>query len=402
MALTDVQIRKYTEKLLFSRMNVMINNPFFGSLLMHVNLTIDEECESAYTDMKNICFGTKFLDEISQEEVEFVMMHEIMHIALHHCKRGFDLNPFLFNVACDIVVNSIILESNGNSVESITLQKYGESLHKLPDGSEGAGYTAEEVYYALLKKTDDYDRELIFTDDHDKWMDSQDESSLADMWTQRILEAGKVADRIGAGKFKSCKPRFVQDMMDSFESRSVDWKNLLHTFISEELKDYSFSPPDKRFQDSDFFMPDFGIVDGVERAEDILFMIDTSASVYDREILSAYSEIEYALDLFEGRLKGWIGFFDYDVVEPVAFEDVQDIRNIKPYGGGGTSFHSVFNYVKDKMADRLPAGIVIFTDGCAAFPDESAALGIPVLWIITTDEIDPPWGSVAKIKLKEG
>ncbi len=401
MALTDAEIKKYTEKLLYARMNIMINNPFFGSLLMHVNLTIDEQCDSAYTDMKNICFGTKFLDELSDKEVEFVMMHEILHIALHHCKRGYELNQFLFNVACDIVVNSIILEANDFSLESITLQKYGESLHKLPDGSEGAGYTAEEVYYAILKKADDFKRELIFSDDHEKWLDSQDDSSVTDIWTQRILEAGQVADRIGAGRFKSCKPRFVQDMINERNSRSVDWKKLLHTFVSEEIKDYSFSPPDKRFQDSDFFMPDFSVVESTERADDILFMIDTSASVYDNEILSAYSEIEYAIELFEGRLKGWIGFFDYKVVEPIPFEDVQDVMSIKPYGGGGTSFHEVFKYIKEKMNDHLPSGIVIFTDGCAPFPDESVALGIPVLWVITSDYIDPPWGSVAKIKLKK-
>lgn len=398
MALTDIEVRKYTEKLLFARMNLMVKNPFFGSLLMHVNLVLDERCQSAYTDMKNICFGVEFLEELSQEEVEFVLMHEVMHIALHHCKRGFELDQFLFNVACDIVVNSIIFESNGCSAESISLKKYGESLHKHPNGDEGAGYAAEEIYYALLKKADQYKALPVFTDDHEKWQDADDGSVESDLWCERIIEATKTAQRLGIGRFSACIPRFAADLVESKCSRSLDWKNIIQSFLSQELLDYSYNPPDRRFSDMDFFMPDFNVADYADRAEDVLFMIDTSSSVSDAELADAYSEISYALELFDERIKGWIGFFDAEVIDPVSFENYEDIKNIKPYGGGGTSFHCVFKFIKEKMQEKLPASIIIFTDGCAKFPDESAAMGIPVLWIISNDFINPPWGNIARIK----
>ena len=47
------------------------------------------------------------------------------------------------------LVNSNILLENGMSLSSITLAKYGKSIHMAPDGKEGHEYTAEEVYDML-------------------------------------------------------------------------------------------------------------------------------------------------------------------------------------------------------------------------------------------------------------
>ncbi|MBQ4626428.1 MAG: hypothetical protein IJB45_04160, partial [Clostridia bacterium] len=80
MALTDIQTRNYTKRLLQARMNIISENPFYGSLLMNVAFSLDEECPSAYTDSKRICFGTKFLENLSTREIEFIMLHEILHI----------------------------------------------------------------------------------------------------------------------------------------------------------------------------------------------------------------------------------------------------------------------------------------------------------------------------------
>ena len=53
------------------------------------------------------------------------------------------------------------------------------------------------------------------------------------------------------------------------------------------------------------------------------------------------------------------------------------------------------------MMDDPPVSIVILTDGYAPFPDESEAMGIPVLWIINNNDIKPPWGRVARIRVDE-
>ena len=149
MVLSDEKKKEYMKRLLMSRMRILISNGFYGLLLMHMIYSIDENCETAATDGKRIFFGPEFLDEISDQELDFIMMHEILHVVLQHCLRNGDRDRELFNIACDIVVNSNILLSNDMDIKTITLEKYGESMHVAPDGKEGYEYTAEQIYDML-------------------------------------------------------------------------------------------------------------------------------------------------------------------------------------------------------------------------------------------------------------
>ena len=119
----------------------------------------------------------------------------------------------------------------------------------------------------------------------------------------------------------------------------------------------------------------------------------------DEAVTAVFSEVKGAIDQFNGALKGWLGFFDAGVKEPKPFDSVDELLKISPVGRGGTSFKVIFDYVKQHMSDSPPSSIVIMTDGYADFPNESAAMGIPVLWVMTED-VDPPWGKVAKLKSK--
>ena len=156
-----------------------------------------------------------------------------------------------------------------------------------------------------------------------------------------------------------------------------------------------FSPPDKRMEDSPFFLPDFNEKD--ESVKDVLFMIDTSGSMSDDQITECYSEIYGAIGQFGGKLQGKLGFFDAVVVEPIPFEDEEEFKIIRPKGGGGTSFDIIFDYVEKEMQDEPPVSIVILTDGFAPFPHQSRANDIPVLWIINNKQSTPPWGKIARI-----
>ncbi len=177
----------------------------------------------------------------------------------------------------------------------------------------------------------------------------------------------------------------------------TDWRTILNDFVQEEIADYSFSPPDRRFDDSPFFLPDLN--EKEDMLEDILFMIDTSASVSDDMVAAAYSEVKGAIDQFDGKLKGWLGFFDAGIIGPKPFESFEDLKKIKPAGGGGTDFQIIFDYVSRFMSDRPPACIIILTDGIAPFPHEREANGIPVLWLLCSEDITPPWGKVARISV---
>ena len=184
-------------------------------------------------------------------------------------------------------------------------------------------------------------------------------------------------------------------MIDKLQEPKVDWKKILNNFIQERTCDYSFSPPDRRYEDTGFFLPDFNEKEFVSR--DILFMVDTSGSVDDDSLAVVYSEIKGAIEQFSGKLSGKLGFFDAGVKEPLPFSSVNDLLRIIPYGGGGTDFRPIFDYVRNHYYDELPACIVIFTDGFGPYPQENETLGIPVLWLLNNFEITPPFGKVTRI-----
>ena len=590
MAEFDNKTREIVQRLQAIRVKMLREQPFYAVLLMHLRFALDESTPTLYTDGERIAFNPYFVDELDDFQLQFVLMHEILHVALGHCtSEEKDFNHKAYNIACDIVVNSNIMYSLGLIKEKVDflgnksgyevkkeVEIDGEPLiHKAPDGIEGVELDAKEVYALLLKaypelakedeqkqenrdkskqgssnkksnkgkaqdgktqgasdetsddnsdeannksnqlnksntsgkenssdegeakgesddegadsetngdngetegadstnyKNDDSndaggengdadsgsagdvdcsnmdgdtasntasggggfaDGELgelddrdqdgegnsdpIYSnapcnskpfnefDDHSFW-DVSDELSNEqkeenEIWTTRMVDATEIAEQISiefGSTGRGLTPLAAERVIKELKEVQTDWRTVLENFIQEEINDYSFSPPDRRFEDSPFFLPDFNEKD--ERVEDILFMIDTSGSMSDEQITTAYSEIKGAIDQFDGKLKGWLGFFDAVVVKPQEFENEDEFKIIRPAGGGGTSFDIIFEYVQNEMRDKPPASIIILTDGYAPFPEEKEAMGIPVLWIINNEDAQPPWGKVTRIK----
>ena len=92
------------------------------------------------------------------------------------------------------------------------------------------------------------------------------------------------------------------------------------------------------------------------------------------------------------------GFFDAVPYEPVRFDSVEELLAIRPKGGGGTRFEAVFECVERWLDVEGLSCIVVLTDGYAPAPDESAAKGMPVLWLIVGDGPAPSWGKVARFR----
>ena len=386
MELSDKRIADITKRLLLSRTRILLKFPFYGLLLMHVKFGVDYKSPTAYTNGSKIAFNPDFIDELTDTEVDVVMMHEILHIVLKHCFRGRGLQPERYNIACDIVVNSNIMYSSGLGVESIALKCDADPWRTTPKGKEGYLYTAEEVY-AMLPPMPSDNKKLI--DSHEEWEGESTDAALEDLWDKRIEDAAEMAKNAGSGHL----PLPIEIKMEELRSPKHDWRTILTNFIHEEVNDYSFSPPDRRYE-GDFFLPDFNDTD--VSVKNILFMIDTSGSMDKKMVTDMYAEISGAIEQFDGKLSGWLGFFDADVVPPQPFDSVDKFKMIRPKGGGGTDFGAIFHYIRKKMSDNLPAAVVILTDGEANFPKVEETMGIPILWVLNTN-IQPPYGKIIRV-----
>jgi predicted metal-dependent peptidase len=200
-------------------------------------------------------------------------------------------------------------------------------------------------------------------------------------WDSAMLSAAEAA------KGKGELPAGLERGLSNIKNPQKDWRILLQEFIQEEYNDYSLMPPDKRFE-SEFFMFDFN--DTIEVVNDILFFVDTSGSMGETAVNMCFSEIQGAINQFEKHLHGELFFFDADVAKKhYNFDDVNgNVAGLTVFGGGGTSYHCVFDYVRKHREDfNQINGIIILTDGYCDYPDEEMTDGIPVLWIYTTPEV---------------
>ena len=394
MDLSNEKITKYMKRLLLSRMRILMNHGFYGLLLMHMVFALDENCETAATDGKRIFFGPDFLEKLSDGELDFIMMHEILHVVLQHCFRQGERDNERFNIACDIVVNSNILLSNHLDLRSIMLEGQ-PAMHIAPNGQEGYELTAEQVYGMLPvmtgvkrkkkqpsgewegrdeseeaegdgtasgspkkcsgggsgrdvpekgsgggfalgraqkkqgKKKDNNENNNSSVDDHSHWGMEEEDDVLRDVWVKRMKDAQDAILLQDPTNSRGLIPLCAERILKELRRSQTDWRQILNDFVQEEIVDYSFTPPDRRFDDSPFYLPDFNDKDDL--VQNILFMIDTSGSMSDDMITAAYSEVKGAIDQFNGRLAGWLGFFDAAIVEPQPFENEEEFRIIRQW-----------------------------------------------------------------------
>ncbi len=371
-----------------NRAELLEEFPFFGRLLLRLRFGLSK-CGTAYTDMQSIVFDPEFVWRISDEELKFVMLHEVMHCVLKHCLRGRTLLHRLYNVACDTVVNSCILEVYGR--EEFTVDGC-QVFHRAPDGNEGNRYTAEEIYYMFLKDGGSPEGiELSGTlDSHAVW-DSIKDPSLSDVWEANIREASR-SSNWGSGVPGALK-RYLKEIS---HTPKTNWRQLLQDYIRNDSSDFTYLSPDRRYQ-GDVIMPSFQADISGEMVENLWFLVDTSGSISDKALAQAFGEVQDAVEQID-TLRGEISFFDTAVTDPVPFETVEELRRVKPVGGGGTNFAAIFRYMRQHMAERLPSLVIILTDGYCNFPDESAAMGVPVVWIIVNSGVEPPWGQKVHIE----
>lgn len=371
------------------RTDLLYEYPFYGKILMNVRFSV-APCGTAATNGKFIIFDPEFVGRIGEEELTFVLLHELYHNVFHHPVRMRlfeDRNRF--NIAADMVINSIILQEVPSFPSNMTVD--GEPvMHMTPSGEEGAAFTVEQLYDMLANDAGSSGKH--WTDRHDNWalIDDGEREQFGKHWSEIVSQVLKDCQGSGTGLIFE-KP--IRELSESNVPK-IDWRRELFRFlyISKPVKrdDYSFLRPDRRFQGCEFILPGWDKWEVPEKSlEGIWFAVDVSGSISDESLNQAFSEIKNCLKNLD--IQGSLSFFDTEVTDPIPIssEDKLDLKEI--HGRGATSFFSVFEYL-EKM-EQLPRAIVILTDGYAVFPPKEMARRIPVLWILVdSEEILPPWG----------
>jgi len=385
-----------------ARARMLMKYPFFGSLALFLQPKENPATPTMRTEGFDLIYHHDFIQGLFKRGGIPMLMgaltHEVMHAALQHIWRRGTRDKGLWDMACDYVVNLIVKEQGLQLPPGVFVSDrfkdmsadavYNILLQELPPESrDGAGNVAPQSSpdkYRQEKKEKPAGKLL---DDHSQWDKNRsgpeqpsDADAEALTWKMRTAQAAQDAQQRGF------LPAGMIQIIENILYPKLDWQEALASFVQPTRSDYTFIPPDRRF---DYvFLPEFGS----EGLEDVVVAIDTSGSVWRfyKQFITEMVNIVYSYPEF----RGYIAHCDTAVQ---LFQEL-DPDNIPMQfkGCGGTNFQPLFQEIEKR--NITPSLMVFLTDGDATLPEEPPHY--PVLWVLTKESSPiPHFGHVAYMYL---
>jgi predicted metal-dependent peptidase len=377
------------EKLITARIGLLLKAPFFGNIATRMELVNgDPWLATAATDGRKFYYNSEFVNKMPLKQVEFLVGHEVLHAIYDHMGRRLSRDPQVWNIADDFCVNSDLID-----------QRVGEKITVVPMlyDPKYKGMSAEEVYDDLMKNANKVDINKLAKQLLDQHLDPDgdddeegngpprlskaERDAIKDELKEAMLQA---AQAVGAGNLPAGVKRLVQDLTEPM----IGWKELLEQQIQSTIKnDYTFARPGRKSWHMDAILPGMKPGDTI----DIAVSIDMSGSISSEDSKCFLSEIKGIMDAYdEYKIRVWC--FDTEIYADKEFnsENMEDIMNYEPQGGGGTSFNVNWEYMKENGIE--PKKFIMFTDGFTGddWGDEKYC---DTVWIIKGNPgCEPPHG----------
>ena len=377
------------EKIVKARSLLVLDEPFFGSLVLRLSPVSDPSCDTLWTDGVSLGFSPDFVEAQSMDVLKGCLCHEVMHCALsHHARRG-ARDSKKWNVAADYAVNGIIRDK-----------------FSLPDGAlfnpDFVSLSAEEIYNNLPDGTGGQDKGGSSGGDQDQSQGPSDPGGCGEVrdvpgddggiaspsdlskaeseWTVVVAQAAQQARAFGS------LPAGMDRVVEQIVNPKIDWRSLLHRFMDQVARsDYSWMRPNRRHVHSGLYLPscrnnDIGT---------IVVAVDTSGSISQNTLDQVVAELRAIVQDF--RCDVSVVFCDSQVQGIEHFYDGDLPDRLIPKGGGGTDFRPVFEWIDRESVDL--SCLIYFTDLCGDFPESGPMF--PVLWITEGQALkEVPFGEV--------
>jgi Putative metallopeptidase domain len=99
------------------RSALLLDHPFFGSLLFRLGARPTTSIQTMATDGISLFYNQDFVDTLNAAELIGTLAHEVLHLALqHHTHRG-DRNRKRWNIACDYAINPLLLDARAHAAK---------------------------------------------------------------------------------------------------------------------------------------------------------------------------------------------------------------------------------------------------------------------------------------------
>jgi len=357
-----------------------------AGVLMIGEKTIND-MPTACTNGRDEMYGREFVDDLTDAELRWVVLHENYHKLYQHLttwKHLWKIDPNTANQAMDYVINIKIMDDNTDGFAVIPKGGLIDAQYRDMDTAQ---------VFDLIRQSNDDNDDGGGMGEHD-WEGAQDLSDEEKGALARDIDEAIRQGALAAGKMGGTDSRELEELLKP----QVDWREVLREFISTTCagNDYStWARPNRRLMSQGVYMPS-GISQSVG---ELVVAIDTSGSIDKRTLTTFLSEVKSICDTVhpeQVRLLYWghevVGDESYKTDELYGL-----ITSTKPMGGGGTDVNCVTQYMTAEGIN--PQACIVLTDGylCGNWGEWSC----PVLWTVIDNKSAVPTAGTA-IHIKSG
>ncbi len=422
-----------------ARSALLLSHPFFGSLALKLTLKADVHSPDLWTDGKTLGYNPHFIAVLSHEQIMGVQAHEILHLACGHHVRRKGRDPKLWNKACDLAINGMLVDagftlpsSYNQDTQYSTLSVdaiYMELQRLLDEESRGGAKEAkvqehsEEEGQSTLSSSEGEEGEEQGDDQKNSGggeqadgmstqQEESEQSGNTDANTQgdtskesKTEFSGEVLDHplldaqsgpeaeqaereamvnlsqaLQSAKHFGDIPLSLWRVVQETLQPTLDWRILLQRFLEScNTGDYTWSVPNRRYISQNIYLPSRN----EQRMQTVALAVDCSGSI-DKPLLSLFcAELESILEAYECDL--YIFYHDTLVKKCEVYGRQDRPLRLMPEGGGGTDYRHIPAAVEQECH---PICLLWFTDlECASYPEEPF---YPVLWVSSKMQKNPP------------
>lgn len=403
----DIDKLTAREKLTKARVLLNERQPFYAYVTMKLEFIEQAEVGTIGVDQFGRCYyNPEWVDSITMEQLMGVLAHEVSHCLFDHIIRmkGKDLQ--LFNVCADAVINYMLLKNNFNlpkgvtpdmssdtiTIGQVTVEKLSTKIaervyDEVQSGSKkqqqqsGQGQGDGQGDGQSGQSQQGFDKHIVAKKGKGKG-DGKDKKDMKGKGQPNIEDRGKdywehtLTEAVTHAKLRGNMPRGMDRYFDKLLHPKLDWKQLLHKYVTESIPtDFTWLRPSKKSYSTGIYLPDT-VKDGIE----LVVSIDTSGSINRQDLTKYMSEVNGIVEKMNGVTMTII-FHDTQVyggetlVNATTTEVIEVLNKVK--GGGGTDHRPVFDWIaKNKQDAKL---LISFTDGYSRYPDRAT---IPTIFCV--------------------
>ncbi len=162
-------IKNIHEKLLNGIQTMLIdtkiNLPYYGEFNLHINFVEQDSIGTCAVNVTskgmNFFYSPKFLEDMSQKEVNFITLHEDFHLLFNHPRRTVtgQYDHKLSNIAQDMIINHVIWEDIPHAFVEIPKNKDGKNMALFVPKEYTGKLIFEELYEWLKEEKEKWQKE---------------------------------------------------------------------------------------------------------------------------------------------------------------------------------------------------------------------------------------------------